>query len=96
MHFDAVQPSRLQTTYPIPLGWQNAPTVKEARAATHVDSWKKRLDVVCAIVREIGLIKLLGLPLSTIALSPESRFWCDTLKNLLALRTGGQPKAEAK
>ena len=40
--------------------------------------------------------KLIGLLLTAIALSLGSRFWFDTLKSLLALRTGGQPKADAK
>lgn len=40
--------------------------------------------------------KLLGLLLTAIALSLGSRFWFDALKSLLALRTGGQPKVEAK
>ena len=42
------------------------------------------------------LSKFIGLLLTAIALSLGSRFWFDTLKTLLALRTGGQPKAEAK
>ena len=42
------------------------------------------------------LTKIIGLLLTAIALSLGSRFWFDTLKNLLALRTGGQPKAETK
>ena len=42
------------------------------------------------------LTKLIGLLLTGVALSLGSRFWFDTLKTLLALRTGGQPKAEVK
>jgi hypothetical protein len=39
--------------------------------------------------------KIVGLLLSAIALSLGSRFWFDTLKSLLSLRTGGQPKETA-
>lgn len=41
------------------------------------------------------LIKLVGLLLSGLALSLGSRFWFDTLKGLLALRTGGTPAKTA-
>jgi hypothetical protein len=36
--------------------------------------------------------KIIGLLMSAIALSLGSRFWFDTLKSLLSIRTGGQPK----
>jgi hypothetical protein len=55
-----------------------------------------RAEVLCAIVHAIGLTKLLGILITAIALSLGSRFWFDTLKSLLALRTGGQPTAETK
>lgn len=40
-------------------------------------------------------LKILGLLLSGLALSLGSRFWFDLLKNLVALRTGGQPDKKA-
>ena len=86
----------VQTTYPIPLGWQNVHAVKAVLDTPYSHTLDKRLDVLCAIFDAITLTKLIGLLLTAIALSLGSRYWFDTLKSLLALRTGGQPKAAAK
>ena len=86
----------IQTTYPIPLGWDGVPTVKKELESKDGDSFGKARKVICAVFAAIDLTKLIGLLLTAIALSLGSRFWFDTLKNLLALRTGGQPKAETK
>ena len=85
----------IKTTYPIPLGWDGVAAVKKELESKDGWAMAKPLKVFCAIIGAIDLIKLIGLLLTAIALSLGSRFWFDTLKNLLALRTGGQPKAKA-
>jgi hypothetical protein len=88
----------VQSAYPIPLGWKEA-SVVEALGKTDDSLWgllSKPFKVACVVISVIDLTKLIGLLLTAIALSLGSRFWFDTLKNLLALRTGGQPKTDAK
>ena len=86
----------VQTTYPIPLGWDNVPKVQRVLEVGDSLTFAKSLKVLGAIYGAMTLTKLIGLLLTAVALSLGSRFWFDTLKTLLALRTGGQPKAEAK
>jgi hypothetical protein len=65
---------------PIPLGWEGSPF----KQSSYGDSW---LSVV---------IELAGMFITAFALSLGSRFWFDRLKDLMSLRTGGQPGASAK
>lgn len=71
----------VEAVYPFALGWD-------------VDG------TLCERIRQIlyalfDMTKLLGILLSGLALSLGSRFWFDTLKGLLALRTGGTPAKTA-
>ncbi len=75
--------------YPVGLGWGK--DVTEAGAGKN---WFCRiLAVISALLGQLGDIsKLAGIAISALALSLGARFWFDTLKGLLALRTGGQAR----
>ena len=72
----------VEKAYPLPLGWDFS------------DHWYAGLSW-CQVLSQLDWLKLIGtvagIVLSGLAISLGSRFWFDTLKSLIAIRTGGNP-----
>lgn len=84
----------IETSYPFRVGWDYAKDDSIAKASL----WRKPFAMLAFIVSELKKdpAKLFGILLTALALSLGARFWFDLLKNLVALRTGGQPDKPKK
>ena len=83
----------IETIYPFEIGWRiNKESGADSQTQIILHPW-----TLFNLIPWTSLdgLKLLGLLLSGLALSLGSRFWFDLLKNLVALRTGGQPDKKA-
>lgn len=69
----------VQQALPMPLGWS-------AQDLSGPEAFAKG-------VAGLGISGLVGIVISALAISLGARFWFDTLKSLVAIRTGGNPPA---
>ena len=79
--------SEIEKVYPFDIGWDFSSDADVKRAGT----MRKPFAMLAFIYGKLDGFKFLGILLSGLALSLGARFWFDMLKNLVAIRTGGQP-----
>lgn len=90
----------IEKFYPVPIGWDKK-LLSDFKDEKKVKYPSARHDVIAAPWFVWDQLwgkpqKFLGILLTALALSLGSRFWFDLLKNLVALRTGGQPDKPKK
>jgi hypothetical protein len=82
--------SEIEKVYPFDIGWDFSSDADVKQAST----LSKPFAMLTVIYHKLDGFKLLGIFLTALALSLGARFWFDMLKNLVAIRTGGQPAAK--
>jgi hypothetical protein len=74
----------VEATFPVPLGWG------DNRIEQAFGQFGEHSTFDLGQFGQL-LLTIIGITMSGLAISLGSRFWFDTLKTVLSLRTGGQP-----